>query len=178
MIYEAIRESKDAVLKNNIDNLTVLVEVENPGFIPVGPAILTIGNENTESIYYTGIVGNTLQGVIRGYRGSTASNWDAGSSVRRTLTSIEWNNLIEHIYNSAEFDTDITYNTDGYVKRIIKMDFQGNKLLESFYSYDNGLLVEEDVVIGDKEGTILYELSKMYRYNTDGTLDSVTQEVL
>ena len=61
---------------------------------PDAPNLATIGtDENAEVIRYNGISGSTLTGCERGFGGTTASQWDAGTVISRQITKYDIDTL-------------------------------------------------------------------------------------
>ena len=68
-------------LSQAIDEIVTTVEVDNTAKLPVAPNIATIGaGEDSETIKYTGKVGNNLTGVTRGFEGE-ARSWNKGAPI-------------------------------------------------------------------------------------------------
>ena len=77
------------VLSADINSSTTTVTLNDASQFPSsGTSFVLIG---TEEISYTGISGNTLTGVTRGVRNTTAASHSAGATVTNTSQYVAWN---------------------------------------------------------------------------------------
>ena len=77
------------VLSADINSSTTTVTLNDASQFPSsGTSFVLIG---TEEISYTGISGNTLTGVTRGVRNTTAASHSAGATVTNTSKYVAWN---------------------------------------------------------------------------------------
>ena len=77
------------VLSADINSSTTTVTLNDTSQFPSsGTSFVLIG---TEEISYTGISGNTLTGVTRGVRNTTAASHSAGATVTNTSQYVAWN---------------------------------------------------------------------------------------
>ena len=66
--------------------------------LPAAPGLLVIGVDvDAEVVRYTGISGNTLTGVTRGFGGTTAKAWPAGTIAARNFTAYDHEALMANI---------------------------------------------------------------------------------
>lgn len=66
--------------------------------------LVTIGQgDSSETVYYTSVNGTTLTGCIRGYGGTSASAWDAGTTVWRVWTAEDYRRVISNIEDIASW---------------------------------------------------------------------------
>lgn len=75
------------------------IPVEDIAQFPAPPNYATLINRATnefETVTYTGILGDSLTGCIRGVEGLDRE-WDASTSVGRYFTAIEWNEMIDKL---------------------------------------------------------------------------------
>lgn len=80
-LYPPMPRSPVTYLSQAIDEIVTTVEVDNTAKLPVAPNIATIGaGEDSETIKYTGKVGNNLTGVTRGFEGE-ARSWNKGAPI-------------------------------------------------------------------------------------------------
>lgn len=81
---------------------------------PDAPNLATIGtDENAEVIRYNGISGSTLTGCERGFGGTTASQWDAGTVISRQITKYDIDTLQGNI---RELNTAKANSADVYTQ--------------------------------------------------------------
>jgi len=104
-MYPGIVNSPSTTLSNDITNSQTTITVTDPSKFPSPPNEATIGTgEDAETITYTGISGNDLTGVTRGFEG-TAKAWVSGTSIGRNFTNYDYSaiiaNLLEHINDDA-----------------------------------------------------------------------------
>ena len=103
---------------------------------PDAPNLATIGtDENAEVIRYNGISGSTLTGCERGFGGTTASQWDAGTVISRQITKYDIDTLQGNINelntskaNTADLGDLATQNSidlDTQVSGVLKMSNGG-----------------------------------------------------
>jgi hypothetical protein len=77
------------VLSADINSSTTTVTLNDASQFPSsGTSFVLIG---TEEISYTGISGNTLTGVTRGVRNTTAASHSSGATVTNTSQYVAWN---------------------------------------------------------------------------------------
>ena len=77
------------VLSADINAVTTTITLNDTSQLPSsGDSFILIG---TEEIQYTGISGNTLTGVTRGVRNTTAASHSAGATVTNTSGFVAWN---------------------------------------------------------------------------------------
>ncbi|NOU63183.1 hypothetical protein GC096_03870 [Paenibacillus sp. LMG 31461] len=88
-MYPALANSPQTELSAAITDVETTLSVVNAGLLPAAPNLATIGNDETaETILYTGISGNDLTGVTRGFQ-STAKSWSIGAQVSRNFTAYD-----------------------------------------------------------------------------------------
>lgn len=94
-VYLALREmypgavnSVPTMLTGLLSATAAAIDLENAAVLPPGPNIATLGAEdNAELVYYGQIVENRLVGCVRGYGGTAAQIWPAGTLVYRAYTT-------------------------------------------------------------------------------------------
>ncbi len=88
--YPPMPRSPVTELSAGIDAVETDVPVVNAARLPAAPNTATIGpgEDDSETIKYTGKSGNTLTGCTRGFDPSgSAKAWDSGTAVSRVITS-------------------------------------------------------------------------------------------
>ena len=89
-MYGAINNSPKTVVSVSMTASDTTIQVENVDALPAPPNLATLGeDENAEVISYSGKESNTLTGVVRGIKGTTASPWPAGTMVYRAYTAYD-----------------------------------------------------------------------------------------
>jgi len=103
-MYPGIVNSPSTTLSNDITNSQTTITVTDPSKFPSAPNEATIGTgEDAETITYTGISGNDLTGVTRGFEG-TAKAWVGGNSIGRNFTNYDYETLVANILTSVQTD--------------------------------------------------------------------------
>ncbi len=86
-MYKGISNSPQTVLAESITAEAAAIPVENINVFPEAPNLATIGSgDSAEVIRYNGIEGSRLTGCERGFSGTTAGAWDAGTQAYRAYT--------------------------------------------------------------------------------------------
>lgn len=89
-MYGAINNSPKTVVSVSMTASDTTIQVENVDALPAPPNLATLGeDENAEVISYSGKESNTLTGVVRGIKGTTASPWPTGTMVYRAYTAYD-----------------------------------------------------------------------------------------
>jgi len=87
-------------ITNNITASTNTITIITGSILPDAPNIATIFNKTTtesETILYTGKVGNTLSGITRGFVNTVPQAWPAGTDITRALSNYDHDTFIENI---------------------------------------------------------------------------------
>lgn len=101
-MYPAAVNSRQTELSAAITSAQTTITVLDISVIPAAPNLLSIGTDETaETILYTGVSGNNLTGVTRGFQG-TAKAWTAGTKLARYYTAYDHDTVRE---NLADLDT-------------------------------------------------------------------------
>lgn len=88
-MYSGQVNSPMTTLSAGIDSVVVTIPVVNASLLPAAPNLVTIGTDETsETVLYTGKVGNDLTGCTRGFQG-TAKAWGSGMRVYRLFTTYD-----------------------------------------------------------------------------------------
>lgn len=88
-MYAAAINSPQSELSGAVNASATTIPVVNAAVLPAGPNLATIGTDETaETIRYTGISGNSLTGVTRGFQ-SAAKSWSAGAKIARYFTAYD-----------------------------------------------------------------------------------------
>jgi hypothetical protein len=88
-MYAAVINSPQTELSGAVDGTATTIPVVNAAVFPAGPNLATIGTDETaETIHYTGISGNSLTGVTRGFQ-SASKSWSAGAKIARYFTAYD-----------------------------------------------------------------------------------------
>jgi microcystin-dependent protein len=88
--YPPMPRSPVTELSAGIDAVETDVPVVNAAKLPAAPNVATIGGgeDDSETVKYTGKTGNTLTGCTRGFDpAGSAKAWDSGTAVARVITS-------------------------------------------------------------------------------------------
>jgi hypothetical protein len=97
--YAPMPRSPITELSAGIDAVDTDVPVVNAARLPAAPNVATIGpgEDDSETIKYTGKTGNTLTGCTRGFDPSgSAKAWDSGTAVSRVITTQDIEVLQDH----------------------------------------------------------------------------------
>jgi hypothetical protein len=97
--YAPMPRSPITELSAGIDAVDTDVPVVNAARLPAAPNVATIGpgEDDSETIKYTGKTGNTLTGCTRGFDPSgSAKAWDSGTAVSRVITAQDVEVLQDH----------------------------------------------------------------------------------
>lgn len=90
-MYNAINNSPVSTIVNDISAADTTIEIEEANSkLPPAPNIATIGTgEDSELVLYTAIGTSAISGVTRGFNGTVAKGWLAGTSVYRAFTAYD-----------------------------------------------------------------------------------------
>lgn len=103
-MYPAVANSPQTELSAGITASVTTIAVLDASKLPTAPNIATIGvDESAETIRYSGISGNTLTGVTRGFQGASKS-WVMATPVARNFTAYDHDALRNNITNSAKME--------------------------------------------------------------------------
>ena len=93
-MYRAKVGSPTTVITGNLTASTNTIPVRDVDALTAAPGLATLldGQGNQEIILYTGISGNDLTGVTRGFEGD-AQSWPTGTFISRRLTAYDVNSL-------------------------------------------------------------------------------------
>jgi hypothetical protein len=97
--YPPMPRSPVTELSAGIDAIDTDIPVVNAARLPAGPNVATIGGgeDDSETVKYTGKTGNTLTGCTRGFDpAGSAKAWDSGTAVARVITSQDIEVLQDH----------------------------------------------------------------------------------
>lgn len=120
-MYEGINNSPQTGLSAAITSSDQVVPVTNISVFPAAPNLATLGaEEDAEVIRYNGIEGSTLTGCERGFGGTSAKAWEAGTVISRQITKYDLDILktninaldankanTDDVYNKTEIDTEL-----------------------------------------------------------------------
>jgi len=96
-MYPGMPNSPQTELAADISSSDTTIPVLNAAALPPAPNLAVIGSdEMAETVLYTGIDGNNLTGVTRGFQG-TARNWSAGAKVARNFTAYDYDALRQNV---------------------------------------------------------------------------------
>jgi hypothetical protein len=102
-MYPAQSNSPQTELSAGISSTETTLPVADTSKLPAAPNLVTIGNDETaETVLYTGISGNTLTGVTRGFDTSTPKAWAAGAKVARYFTAYDYEAFRQNINEQGE----------------------------------------------------------------------------
>lgn len=86
-MYPPQNNSPRAQLAEAINAGQTTMTVDDATIFPSAPNVLTIGvSDSAELVQYTNITGNIIT-IVRGFNGTTAAAWDAGTYVYRAITA-------------------------------------------------------------------------------------------
>ena len=105
-MYDAKVGSPTTVITGNLTAGTTTIPVQDIAALTAAPGLATLldGQGNQEVISYTGITGNDLTGVVRGFEGD-AQSWPTGTFISRRLTAYDVNTANANI---ESLDGDVT----------------------------------------------------------------------
>lgn len=96
-MYPGSVNSKQTELAQAINETQTSFTVLDGAVLPPAPNVLTLGtDESAETVLYTGLSGNTVSGVIRGFEG-TAKSWTVGTKLARYFTAYDHNAFLNNI---------------------------------------------------------------------------------
>lgn len=101
-MYPAQANSPGTELAAAIDAIQTTIPLVDASRLPAAPNLMAIGSDDSaETILYTGISGNDLTGVTRGFQGE-AKSWVAGSKAARYLTAYDIDSMRKNIESIAK----------------------------------------------------------------------------
>lgn len=137
-MYQGVVNSPQTELAAPIDATQDTIPLLDASVLPPAPNLATLGTgEDAETVLYTGINGNTLTGVTRGFQG-TARAWAAGTKVARYYTAYDHEAFMRNI---EEHETRIGQNTVAVQQVAAALDEHKN----------------ESVLLGNTPHGIVYE---------------------
>ena len=99
--------SPQTELASAIDDEQTTIPLMDASVLPDPPNICTIGtSEDAETVLYTGVSGNDLTGVTRGFQGA-AKAWSAGVKVARLFTAYDHDTFRQNIEEHVSATTDV-----------------------------------------------------------------------
>lgn len=111
-MYPAKANSPKTELSAAITAAATTIPLVDASKLPAAPNLATIGvDEAAETILYTGISGNSLTGVTRGFNGTTAKSWGQGIKVARYFTAYDHDTFKANIEELAARLTDANTQT-------------------------------------------------------------------
>jgi len=100
-MYPGQVNSPHTELASAIDDEQTTIPLLDASVLPDPPNLATIGTgEDAETILYTGVSGNDLTGVTRGFQGA-AKAWNAGTKVARNFTAYDYDALRQNVEEVA-----------------------------------------------------------------------------
>ena len=125
-MYPAIANSPQTELAADITADDTTIPVLNAAALPPAPNLAVIGSdEMAETVLYTGIDGNNLTGVTRGFQGA-AKAWVQGTKVARNFTAYDYDALRENLEDHASATTGVHGATSAATPNtIVQRDEQG-----------------------------------------------------
>src|SRR5690554_4791580 len=100
-MYPGQVNSPQTELASAIDDEQTTIPLLDTSKLPDPPNLATIGTgEDAETILYTGVSGNDLTGVTRGFQGA-AKAWAQGTKVARFFTEYDYDALRQNILSHA-----------------------------------------------------------------------------
>ena len=102
-MYPAKAGSPTAFLTGAISDVDVVIAFD-ADVLPDAPNLATLGTgAGAEVVLYATKVGTTISNVTRGYSGTVAQAWVAGTAISRRFTSYDHDTFIDNI-NTGAFD--------------------------------------------------------------------------
>lgn len=125
-MYDGMNNSPQTGLSAAITSSDQVVPVTNISVFPAAPNLATLGaEEDAEVIRYNGIEGSTLTGCERGFGGTSAKAWEAGTVISRQITKYDLDILktninaldankaeTSEVYTKTEVDTALAAKAD------------------------------------------------------------------
>ena len=106
-MYPGMVNSPQTELASAITDTDTTIPLLDASVLPDPPNICTIGTgEDAETVLYTGISGNDLTGVTRGFQGA-AKAWSAGVKVARNFTAYDYDALRQNVADHASATTGV-----------------------------------------------------------------------
>ena len=112
IMFPAAVNSPVTELAAAIDDVQDTIELVDASKLPAAPNLAVLGSDETaETVLYTGVDGNTLTGVTRGFQGSPKA-WSAGTKVARNFTAYDYEalrgNIEDHETRLGDAESGIT----------------------------------------------------------------------
>ena len=102
-MYPAKSGSPSAFLTEEITSISTTIKYD-ANVLNDAPNVATLGTGATaEVVKFTGKTATTITGCTRGFSGTTAKAWPAGTPISRRLTSYDHDTFIDNI-NTGAFD--------------------------------------------------------------------------
>ena len=102
-MYPAKAGSPTAFLTGAISDIDDVIAFD-ADVLPAAPNLATLGTgASAEVVLYATKVGTTISDVTRGYSGTVAQAWVAGTAISRRFTSYDHDTFIDNI-NTGAFD--------------------------------------------------------------------------
>jgi len=106
-MYPGMVNSPQTELASAIDNQQTTIPLLDASKLPPAPNLATIGvGEDAETILYTGVSGNDLTGVTRGFQGA-AKAWVQGTKVARNFTAYDYDALRQNVADHTAATTGV-----------------------------------------------------------------------
>ena len=100
-MYPGMPNSPQTELAADITADDTTIPLVDASKLPPAPNLAVIGSdEMAETVLYTGIDGNNLTGVTRGFQG-VAKAWNAGTKVARNFTAYDWDSARQNVEELA-----------------------------------------------------------------------------
>ena len=113
-MYPAVTNSIPTMTTGLLSATATAIALENTGVLPAGPCVMTLGTEdNAELVYYAAISGNQLTGCVRGFGGTVAQVWPAGTIAYRAYTTVDHERFIANIVALEAGKLDVAGDASG-----------------------------------------------------------------
>ena len=108
--YPAKINSPQTEIVSAIDAASVTITVADISVFPTAPNLATLGvDSSAETILYTGIAGDDLTGITRGFQG-TASSWAIGIKIARYFTAYDHDTVNQNVATLSASVTSLSAN--------------------------------------------------------------------
>ena len=160
-MYPGMPNSPQTELAQAIDDQQTTIPLLDASKLPPAPNLAVIGTDDTaETVLYTGVEGNNLTGVTRGFQG-VARSWSAGAKVARNFTAYDYDALRENLEDHAAATIGVHGATSAATPNtLVQRDEQGRiKAAEPSDPDDVARKAEVDSKVSKSGDTIFGELS-------------------
>ena len=119
-MYPGQPNSPQTELAADITADDTTIPLLNAAALPPAPNLAVIGTDETaETVLYTGVEGNNLTGVTRGFQG-VARSWSAGAKVARNFTAYDYDALRQNVEEMDQNVGTIQSNLNNHIADYVR----------------------------------------------------------